>query len=363
MRKQDRAATNWRVSGVRILIATVQVPFIRGGAEILAQELQGVLCAEGHVAEVVAIPFKWYPPERILDHMLACRLLDLTESNGLPVDRMIGLKFPAYLIPHPNKVLWVIHQHRQAYDLWGSPLGDLNSAPNGVSVRDAIQEADRRIIPEAKGVYTIAGNVSHRLRKYCGIESIPLYHPPRNAEQFYCAEAQDYLFFPSRLWPNKRQVLVLEALAQTRQAVRVHFAGTADHPFYTKELEDLAHQLRVHRRVEWLGQVSEEEKRRQYAHALGVIFPPIDEDYGYVTLEAMLSSKPVITCSDSGGPLEFVCTRETGLIAEPTPEALAYAMDALFENRAYAAELGRAGRDRYQKLGVSWSKVVQKLLA
>ena len=40
--------------------------------------------------------------------------------------------------------------------------------------------------------------------------------------------------------------------------------------------------------------------------ALGVIFPPLDEDYGYVTLEAMLAAKPVITCTDSGGPLEFV---------------------------------------------------------
>ena len=88
---------------MRILIATVQVPFVRGGAEIHAKGLRSALRAEGHEAEIVAVPFKWYPPERILDHMLACRLLDLTESAGTPVDRVIGLKFPAYFVPHPHK--------------------------------------------------------------------------------------------------------------------------------------------------------------------------------------------------------------------------------------------------------------------
>src|SRR5438552_1765797 len=137
---------------MRILIATVQVPFIRGGAEILAEGLRDALLAAGHQAEIVAVPFKWYPPERILDHMLACRLLDLTETAGVAVDRVIGLKFPAYLIPHPNKVLWVLHQHRMAYEMWDHPFGDLITSPQGPRVRDAIQEADQRLIPETRGV-------------------------------------------------------------------------------------------------------------------------------------------------------------------------------------------------------------------
>ncbi len=348
---------------MRILIATVQVPFIRGGAEILAEGLQGALRAEGHEAVIVTIPFKWYPPERILDHMLACRLLDLTESAGIPVDRVIGLKFPAYFVPHPNKTLWILHQHRTAYELWDHPLGDLIPFPNGLQIRDAIRQADQQLIPQAKTVFTIARNVSRRLKQYNGIDSIPLYHPPPHAEQFYRAEAEDFLFFPSRLSPLKRQFLVLEALAQTRQPVRVRFAGVADSPPYAEELKALAHTLRVHRRVEWLEQVSEEEKYRLYAHALGVIYPPLDEDYGYVTLEAILSSKPVITCADSGGPLEFVLPRQTGLIAEPTPAALASAMDELYENRHQAWTMGAAGRDHYESLDISWSAVVHRLLA
>jgi glycosyltransferase involved in cell wall biosynthesis len=348
---------------VRILIATVQVPFIRGGAEIHAEGLQSALCAAGHEAEIVALPFKWYPPERILDHMLACRLLDLTESAGTPVDRVIGLKFPAYFVPHPNKTLWLLHQHKTAYELWDHPLGDLIHFPNGLQIRDAIRQADQQLIPQAKTVFTNSRNVSRRLKQYNGIDSIPLYHPPQHAEQFYCAEAEDFLFFPSRLSPMKRQCLVLEALAQTRQPVRVRFAGVAEYPAYAEELKALARKLRVHHRAEWLGQVSEEEKYRLYSHAFGVVYTPLDEDYGYVTLEAMLSSKPVITCADSGGPLEFVLARQTGLIAEPTPAALASAMDELYENRRQAWTLGAAGRDHYESLDISWSAVVQRLLA
>lgn len=348
---------------MRILIATAQVPFIRGGAEAHAEGLRDALCAAGHEAEIVAVPFKWYPPEKILEHMLACRLLDLTEVAGTPVDLLIGLKFPAYLIPHPNKVVWVLHQHRTAYELWDHPLGDLIYAPDGSQVRDAIQAADRRLLAQARALYANSTNVARRLKEYCGLDSTPLYHPPPHAEKFYCAESDDYLFFPSRLCRPKRQALVLEALARTRQPVRVRFAGTPDYPAYVDELRGLARKLKVQQRVEWLGQVTEDEKRRLYAQSRGVIYPPIDEDYGYVTLEAMLSSKPVITCADSGGPLEFVRDNETGLVAAPEPESLAAAMEQLWADRERAHEWGATGRALYEKLDISWANVIRKLLS
>ncbi|MEA2175900.1 MAG: hypothetical protein QOD00_3492 [Blastocatellia bacterium] len=348
---------------MRILIATTHVPFISGGAEAHAANLRDALREAGHEAEIIAVPFKWYPPEKILDHMLACRLLDLTEVAGTPVDLLIGLKFPAYLIPHPNKVLWILHQFRTAYELWDHPLGDLIYAPDGQEVRDAIHRADRNLIPQARAVYANSGNVARRLKEYCEIDSSPLYHPPPHAEKFYAGEAGDYLFFPSRLCLPKRQSLVLEALAHTKQPVRVRFAGTPDRPRYAEELKAQARKLKLGARVEWLGQVTEEEKREHYAHALGVVYPPVDEDYGYVTLEAMLASGPVITCTDSGGPLEFVRAGETGLIAEPTPQALARAMDQLWENRAQAKSWGEAGRALYEGMNISWSNVIRRLLA
>jgi glycosyltransferase involved in cell wall biosynthesis len=348
---------------MRVAIATVQVPFVRGGAELLAEGLLDALRSAGHRAEIVAIPFKWYPPERILDHMLACRLLDLTEACGNPVDRIIALKFPAYYIPHPNKILWTLHQHRTAYDLWSHELGDMIHFPNGAQVRDAIQQADRKFIPQAKAVFTISENVARRLKQYCDIDSEPLYHPPKDADLFYNAKAEDYLFFPSRLGRTKRQTLVLEALAYTKEPVRVRFAGSADETHHVDELKELARKLKVQARAEWLGQVTEKQKRDLYANALAAIFPPVDEDYGYVTLEAMLSSKAVITCSDSGGPLEFVRSGETGLIAAPTPQGLAEVMDRIWANREQTRRWGAAGRVEYERRQITWPRVVERLMA
>ena len=349
---------------MRLLIATAQIPFLHGGAEAHAAGLETALRAAGHEAEIVAVPFKWYPPERILDHMLACRLLDLTNFSGIDVDRVIGLKFPAYYVRHPNKVLWILHQHRQAYDLWDRPEAcDLKFHPRGAEVCAAIRAADRALLPDAKTIFTNSQNVSARLQKYCEMESAPLYHPPPNAERFYHSEAGDYFFFPSRLGRLKRQQLVLEAMAGTRHPVRVRFAGTPEHQADLEGLTRFARQSGLDRRVEWLGWISEEQKFQEYAHALGVLYPTLDEDYGYVTLESMLSGKPVITCTDSGGPNEFVINGQTGLVTEPSAAALATAMDHLFEDRQAARKLGGAGREHYASMDISWQNVVRSLLA
>jgi glycosyltransferase involved in cell wall biosynthesis len=348
---------------MRVVIVTVQVPFVRGGAEILAEGLRAALEAAGHQTEIVAIPSRWRPPESLLDCMLACRLLDLSDITSVTIDCAIVLKFPAYLVRHPNKVVWLLHQHRAAYDLWDNGVGELVHSPNGAHVREAIRQADRRFIGEARGVFTISRNVSRRLQAYSGIGSTHLYPPVSDADRYVAAEPERYLFFPSRLSFMKRQSLVLEALARTRHPVHVRFAGVGDSPAESDALIRLARVLGVERRVEWLGWVSDAEKRRQYAQALGVVFPPLDEDYGYVALEAMLAARPLITCSDSGGPLEFVRHGETGLVADPTPESLGAAMDALWEDPGQAMGWGRAGRQGYDGLDLTWPSVVRRLLA
>jgi glycosyltransferase involved in cell wall biosynthesis len=348
---------------MKVLVVTSGVPFIRDGPEILADNLCQALSAAGHESELIFIPFKHDPPNRIPDHMLACRLLDLSETCGVRIDRVIVLNFPAYLIPHSNKVIWLLHQHRTAYELWDHPLaGDLIHHPDGPVIREAIRRADRELIPEAKAVYTLSKNVSDRLHRFCGIAGEPLYHPPTHTSLFYNRFAGDYFFFPSRVTGLKRQLLVIEALAKCRETTLVRFAGEADSPRELAACVDAMRRLNVAHMVEWLNWISEEQKWELYANCLGVLFPPVDEDYGYVTLEAMLSSKPVITCSDSGGPLEFVVDRQTGLVADPTPESLARAMDALWADRRCAAAMGEAGRARYEDLRISWENVVDKLL-
>lgn len=349
---------------MRIAVANVQVPFVHGGAEVHASNLVQQLRTRGFETELITVPFKWYPPERLLESIAIARMLDLSEANGVRIDRLIGLKFPIYLAPHPDKVLWILHQYRSAYDLWDDPEhGDLINLPKGQAVRAAVHHADRRFIPEAKAIYANSRNVADRLERYNGITAKPLYHPPAGAERFQFADAQDYFFFPSRITPLKRQRLVIEALALCREPVRVIFAGAAEVPSYMAELQQRSREAGLGERAVFKGFTSDAEKLDLYAQSLGVVYPPVDEDYGYVTLEAMLSCKPVITTLDSGGPLEFVEHEQTGLVCTPDAAGLAARMDELWRNRAIAMRMGKAGRELYDALGISWDRVVEALTA
>jgi glycosyltransferase involved in cell wall biosynthesis len=347
---------------MRVVIGTTQVPFVRGGAEMLADSLKAALIEAGHEAEIVSLPFKWYPAERILDHMLANRLMKVEEACGSRTDRFIGLKFPAYLMPHSQKVLWLLHQYRAAYDAWDGPISDIIHAPNGRAVRDAIQIADAAAFRECRAVYTLSHVVSDRLLRFNGVESVALHHPPPSADDFRTGDGGDYILMPSRIDQSKRQHLLIEALALTRQPVRAVFIGASNASGYEEAIKASSLTPGLQDRIEWLGGVTHERKVSLYAGCLAVAFLPVEEDYGYVTLEAMLSGKAVLTCTDSGGPLEFIRHDENGLVSEPSPRALADALDRLWMDRALAARLGTAARESYRQRNLQWSSVVDRLL-
>lgn len=343
-----------------ILICTTQVPFTTGGAESHVEGLRRAFVVAGYSAEVVALPFKWYPPEEIMRGALAWRLLDLSEANGKPVDMIVGMKFPAYLVAHARKVLWIMHQHRSAYNLSGTAFDDLSTFPEGARVREWIHHCDNRFIPEAKKVFANSKAVAARLRRYNHIESEPLYHPPPRAEQLHAGEQGDYIFYPSRLEPQKRQELLIEAMAYVRTPVRCVLAGGArDMAHY----EALTGQHGVRGRVSLRGFVEEAEMLELYANALGVCYLPFDEDYGYVTLEAMLSGKPVVVARDGGGATEFVEDDSEGFVVEPEPRAIAAALDALYRDRARAHRMGERGREKLRAANLSWQNVVERLIS
>ena len=111
---------------MRIAVCAPQVAFVRGGAEIMAETLVDELRARDHEAELVTVPFKWYPGTRVLDQAFLWRLLDLIESDGRPIDLVVATKFPSYCVRHPNKRVWVLHQFRQAYELDRTDLGQFS---------------------------------------------------------------------------------------------------------------------------------------------------------------------------------------------------------------------------------------------
>ena len=346
---------------MKIVLATIRTPFIDGGAEYLIRGLEKALTDAGHRVDRLSMPFRFSPIDQVVRSMEIWESEDLTVLNGQQADQVICLQFPTYYLKHPNKALWLLHQFRAVYDLWDTPFAsEFRETPGTRALRDMIIRKDTENLAGCSPRLTIARNVSSRLQRYNQINSTAVYHPPFMAEHFYCAPAERYVFAPSRLEAAKRQELLIRAMADVKTDLIALICGEGGQK---PVLERLVEELRLQHRVKFVGRVTDEEKIGLYAHSLCVFFGPFDEDYGYVTLESMLASKPVITCIDSGGPLEFVVANETGRVVAPDPKQIAEALDTLNSDRRTATEIGAAGRQRYLDLKVTWDAVVEKLTA
>jgi glycosyltransferase involved in cell wall biosynthesis len=341
----------------RVVVCEARVPFIEGGAERLVSGLVDRLKVHGYSAERVTIPFKWYPKEELLSQAAAWRLVDLSESNGVPIDAVIATKFPTYFVRHPNKVTWLLHQYRAVYDLCGTPYSEFGHTEADVKLRDRLIALDTEVLGESARLFTIARNVAARLARYNGLTAEALYHPPPLAGGLRTDPAGDYVLSVGRLEATKRVDLILRALAHADRNVRLVVAG--DGPL-RESLEAVAATAGVADRVTWTGPIDEPQLVELYAGALAVVFPPFDEDYGYVTLEAFLSRKPVITTTDAGGPLEFVEDGINGFVTAPAPEAIGAAMTALHVDRKRARALGDAGYDRVRS--ITWDAAIERLV-
>ncbi|HEL4297148.1 MULTISPECIES: glycosyltransferase family 4 protein [Stenotrophomonas] len=342
-----------------VLITSVQVPFIRGGGEILAENLRDQIALRGYRVDLLTNPFRFSPPSSVEASMNWWAAQDLSSFCAGQVDKVIHLKFPCYGAAHPDARLWLLHQHRACYELWDTEYGPgANASPDELRVKGLVHEFDTRHLGAISRRYTIAETVSERLERFNGVSSSPIYHPPKNAELLHTGPSLPYIFAPSRLEPLKRQMLLVNAMAKVRSPLRAIIAGTGG---AEGDLRRRIAELGLQDRVALVGAVTDEEMRAYYANARAVFFAPYREDYGYITLEAMLSAKPVITCKDSGGVLEFVEDGLNGRVLDPTAEAVAEAIEA-YASKTLAVEHGASGFDRYAAMNVSWDNVISTLL-
>lgn len=349
---------------MRIAICHPQTPFVSGGAEAHVKGLATALTAAGHLVETVTIPYKWYPPAQIVQQMGMWRSIDLTEANSAPVDMVVAMKFPAYLVKHPNKVVWLIHQHRTAYELWDHPtFMDLARYADGPAVRAMIHQADRIAFEESHRLFTNSKNVLDRLERSLGIGGEVLYHRSPLTDRLLEGTPKDlgdYILYPSRFESLKRQTLAIEAMQHVTSDIRLILVGSGPD---RDALQAAIAERRLSGTVEIRERIPDSELIDLYLGALGVCFCPFDEDYGYISIEGMAAARPVVVTTDAGGPLEFVREGETGAIVEPDPEAMAAAFDRFATDRAAARAMGEAGRRFVESQVPDWDHVVATMLA
>lgn len=345
---------------MRIALCSSMVPFIYGGARNIVEWLETMLQEAGHQVERVYLPHV-DSPQTLLQQMAAYRWVDLTES----ADRIICFRPPAHAIRHPHKILWFIHHVRAFYDLWDSPYRGFPDDAYYRGLRSALQAADTHALQEARTVFTNSQVVSDRLKQYNNVDSTVLYPPLFRPERFHCRGFNDEVVYICRVEHHKRQHLLVEAMHHTKTPVRLRLCGAGSGPGYPAELaEAIAHRAIAGRVVLENGWITEERKIELLADCLAAAYIPLDEDsYGYPSLEACHSGKAVLTTTDSGGVLELVEDGRNGLIAEPTPQALAAALDRFYVDRAATMRMGREAQARVAELGIHWEHVLGKLLA
>lgn len=340
------------------MVVNTRVPFVRGGAEALEKGLIKALRDAGHEVDTIRILDNWSRHEYILKMILEARLIDI-ETLPLKPDRVIAIKFPSYYIKHNNKLVWFLHHYRQFYDLWDSPY----SPPKEdflLALRDIIIKSDTSMLQESR-VFALSKTVATRLKIYNQIESEVLYPPLENKDVFKCKEYENFVFFPSRLSAIKRHELAINAMKYTKTPIKLIIAGRVEDINYFEKIKRMIDEKNLSSKIKLLTDITQEELVDLYSKCLSVLFPTYDEDYGYITLEAMYSQKAVITCTDSGGPTEFIESSINGFIVEPNPQAIADCLDFIYNNKEMAIRMGKSGYEKVITLNISWEKVVEKL--
>ena len=342
---------------MRIALLNTFSPFVRGGAEILVDDLLEQLRLHGHETYLHRIPFPYSFEAPLVATIESARLLCFDEY-----DRVIAFKFPAYCIRHREKVLWLFHQFRQIYDLWGKEHG-LQPGSLGDRIKSIVKAADNEDIPRSRHIYTNALEVSSRLKEFNNIDSSVLPPPLKHHDSYYTEKSGDYLFYPSRITPLKRQHLAIEAMRYVKSGVRLVIAGVSEVGYF-EQLKQIVRFYNLEQRVELRNEwISDNEKRSLLARALGVVYIPFNEDsYGFVSMEAFYSRKPIIACVDSGGTREIIEKGVNGFVTQPTAEAIAHAMDQLYDDRLLAERMGKAGLDEIVRRDITWPTTIRRLL-
>ncbi len=345
---------------MNVLVLSNAAPFVRGGAEELAEHLVlNLRKRTGVNAELLRIPFQWDPASALIGQILLNKNLRLAN-----VDRVIAMKFPAYLIPHDNKIVWLMHQYRQAYDLDRAGMTNIPAGGDGDKIRTAIRTADNACFSAAKKIYTISPVVSARLQQFNGLRSEVLHHPLNDPELFNGGEYRPYIFAGGRIGEGKRQHLLVEAMRYVHSGIRLVVAGPPETAEYADRLREIVSRFDLADRVELrLSYLPRRDVVELVNNARACASIPVDEDsMSYVAMEAFAAKKCVITATDSGGLLELVKHDETGFVVSPDPAAIAVAFEDVSVERR-GTTLGKAARGRWDRLDISWASRIDRLLS
>jgi glycosyltransferase involved in cell wall biosynthesis len=332
------------------LVTPAAAKGVTGGAERLYRGLVRALNS-GHVStDQIELPVDESSFESIIAGYLGFYDLDLTVYDGV-----ISTKAPSYMVRHRNHVCYLLHTIRVFYDMFDREF--LSPWPELHEQRAFVQRADTMALsaPHTKEVFVIGGEVADRLQRFNGLSSTVL-HPPMEFDKFQFQQGdRGYAFIPGRLHRWKRIDLIIRSMKFVQAPMELLIAGTGEDEPYLREL------AADDQRIRFLGRVTDSDLVTFYGNARVVPFTPVEEDYGYITLEAFQSGKPVITCVDSGEPARMVRDGVSGFVVKPDPAEIGERLQYVYEHPAEAREMGKHGAESIRH--IQWQPVRTRLLS
>jgi len=178
------------------------------------------------------------------------------------------------------------------------------------------------------------------------------YEAPADRDRLSLAERPFTIGYLARLCPEKGLHLLVDAFRRLaekvgKETVRLRIAGYLGgrDKEYVHGLERTVKEWGLADRVDWVGEVSREDKLA-FLHSLDVMSVPstYQEPKGLSILEALAAGTPVVLPEHGAYP-ELVHATEGGLLVEPrSPEALAQALIPLTEDRPRCHRMGERAR-------------------
>ncbi|MCL5427945.1 MAG: glycosyltransferase family 4 protein [Candidatus Marsarchaeota archaeon] len=271
---------------------------------------------------------------------------------------------PSEWIRHRNeRVLWYCHTPpREVYDLYEVRMKHRSYKDKLLysTMAKTYKFISKRVVRNIEFIAANSINTRERIMKYYSRESTVI-NPGIDFGEYSNEGDGRYFLCPSRISPNKGQDFVIDAYkrfcAKSGKKHRLLLAGALsrdpEHAAYYAKLKGMAKGLNV----EFRGNLEDSEMKKLYAGATAVLLAPQNEDFGLVYLEAMSSSKPVISINE-GEPTRLVQEGKTGFLVD-SPQKMAERMRLLAEDTGMAEGIGRRARKEVESK-YSWGAFFKK---
>ncbi len=313
--------------------------------------------------EFATRPLKWLDRDKRMQLVASAGLSILNTKINDDYDVISAHLSPSEWIRYRNeRVCWYCHGPNAAFELYDIMM--LERTYSEKVVLKAGSAAYKAIeIPatnKIEKICTCSEFTEEKIRKAISRKDAEVIYPGVDASEFTCDGYGKFFFYPSRIVPEKRIEFAIEAFKKFnknkrwKMVVAGNLFDVARNKIYYKHLQEISKS----QNISFVIDPDNKTMKRMYSRCFATLFSSLDEDWGIVILEAMASSKPVISIK-KGGPTISIVDGKTGFLVNSVDE-MAQKMKFLADHPEICEQMGKEGRKRVEK-NYTWKIFLDKM--